>query len=97
MSLSAFNLMQTQAKTIAEQLRDARQLASPHQLELSDLPRVVWGTSRYVDSSEIDKKKTRGRRSWVAHHGFYLTQLDTTSRGTIPLLRVRAAVMCLSR
>lgn len=77
-SLSAFNLLQTQAKTIAEQLRDARQLASPHQLKLNDLPRVVWRTSRYVDSSEIDKKKTRSRRSWVAHHGFYLTQLDAT-------------------
>jgi hypothetical protein len=78
MSSTAFDLLQNRAKTIAEQLRDARQLASPHQLELTDLPKAIWHTYRYVDASEIDKKKTRGRRSWVAHHGFYLTQVDAT-------------------
>jgi hypothetical protein len=59
--------------------------SSSDDASIEDLYRICWGTRQFVDAALLDKKKSRGRRSWINAHGWFLAELkaDNTVDGEI--------------
>ncbi|EAQ87600.1 hypothetical protein CHGG_04219 [Chaetomium globosum CBS 148.51] len=64
-------------RTIAKQYDEAAQQTVTH----TDEPyKIVWGSRTFVISGVLNKKKSRGRRSWITREGWFLTELTTTGK-----------------
>jgi hypothetical protein len=64
-------------RTIAKQYDEAAQQTITH----TDEPyKIVWGSRTFVISGILNKKKSRGRRSWITREGWFLTELTTTGK-----------------
>ncbi|KAG6980228.1 putative AC9 transposase [Fusarium oxysporum f. sp. conglutinans] len=72
-------------KSIAKQYAAALALASTTDSSVHDLHKITWGQRRFVIASLLDRRKSRGRRSWIGNHGWFLAELkrDNTSSGDI--------------
>lgn len=72
---SAFNLLRARAPSIAEQIEKASVQASPDDSSIADLYKIRWKNRRFVLESQLSRKTSRGRRSWISAHGDYLAEL----------------------
>ncbi|TVY73959.1 putative AC transposase [Fusarium oxysporum f. sp. cubense] len=81
----AFPRLGSRSKAIAKQYDAALTLASTADSSVDDLYKIIWGQRRFVIASLLDKRKSRGRRSWIGNHGWFLAELrkDNTSSGDI--------------
>ncbi|PNP51735.1 hypothetical protein FNYG_15879 [Fusarium nygamai] len=81
----AFPRLGSRSKVIAKQYDAALALASTADSSVDDLCKIVRGQRRFVIASLLDKRKSRGRRSWIGNHGWFLAELrkDNTSSGDI--------------
>ncbi|RKK58984.1 hypothetical protein BFJ69_g17339 [Fusarium oxysporum] len=81
----AFPRLGSRSKAIAKQYDTALTLASTANSSIDDLYKIIWGQRRFVIASLLDKRKSRGRRSWIGNHGWFLAELrkDNTSSGDI--------------
>ncbi len=43
---------------------------------ISDVRKIIWQRRRFVLESHIQKKKSKGRRSWIGTRGFFLVELN---------------------
>ncbi|TVY73962.1 putative AC transposase [Fusarium oxysporum f. sp. cubense] len=79
----AFPRLGSRSKAIAKHA--ALTLASTADSSVDDLYKIIWGQRRFVIASLLDKRKSRGRRSWIGNHGWFLAELrkDNTSSGDI--------------
>ncbi|KAJ0131296.1 Uncharacterized protein HZ326_25613 [Fusarium oxysporum f. sp. albedinis] len=80
-----FSRLRSRSKVIAKQYNAALALASTADSSVDDLCKIIWGQRRFVIASFLDKRKSRGRRSWIGNHGWFLAELrkDNTSSGDI--------------
>src|SRR6478736_7096924 len=80
-----FSRLGSRSKVIAKQYDAALALASTADSSVDDLCKIIWGQRRFVITSLVDKRKSRGRRSWIGNHGWFLAELrkDNTSSGDI--------------
>jgi hypothetical protein len=62
-------------KTVAKQIEEASTAAVPDALSVAALPKIHWKTRSFVLESQLDKKRSRGRRSWILNHGDFLAEL----------------------
>jgi hypothetical protein len=83
--LSPFASLGSRPKSIAEQYEAASRLASADDASVEDLYKITWGQRRFVIGSLLDRRKSRGRRSWIGNDGWFLAELraDSTSSGDI--------------
>ncbi|KAM6513929.1 hypothetical protein FALCPG4_18882 [Fusarium falciforme] len=81
----AFPRLGSRPKSIAKQYDAALALASTTDSSVDDLYKITWGQRRFVIASLLDRRKSRGRRSWIGNHGWFLAELrrDNTSSGDI--------------
>ncbi|KAH7463402.1 hypothetical protein FOMA001_g18073 [Fusarium oxysporum f. sp. matthiolae] len=81
----AFPRLGSRPKAIAKQYGAALTLASTADSSVDDLYKIIWGQRRFIIASLLDKRKSRGRRSWIGNHGWFLAELrkDNTSSGDI--------------
>ncbi|KAF5701032.1 hypothetical protein FMUND_14071 [Fusarium mundagurra] len=81
----AFPRLGSRSKAIAKQYDAALTLASTADSSVDDLYKIIWGQRRFVIASLLDKRKSRGRRSWIGNHGWFLAELrkDNISSGDI--------------
>ncbi|KAH7161014.1 hypothetical protein EDB81DRAFT_924313 [Dactylonectria macrodidyma] len=42
---------------------------------IPDLPSIVWESRRFVLESHLDRKRSKGRRSWITGHRDFLAEL----------------------
>jgi hypothetical protein len=84
-SPSSFACLGPRPKSIAKQYEAASALASTNDSSVEDLYKITWGQRRFVIGSLLDRRKSRGRRSWIGNHGWFLAELgaDSTSSGDI--------------
>jgi hypothetical protein len=80
-----FPRLGSRPKSIAKQYDAALALASTADSSVDDLYKITWGQRRFVIASLLDRRKSRGRRSWIGNHGWFLAELkrDNTSSGDI--------------
>ncbi|KAJ4263700.1 hypothetical protein NW764_016082 [Fusarium oxysporum] len=86
----AFPRLGSRSKAIAKQYDAALTLASTADSSVDYLYKIIWGQRRFVIASLLDKRKSRGRRSWIGNHGWFLAELrkDNTSSGDIWCCRI---------
>lgn len=84
-SPSSFARLGPRPKSIAKQYEAASALASTNDSSVEDLYKITWGQRRFVIGGLLDRRKSRGRRSWIGNHGWFLAELraDSTSSGDI--------------
>ena len=75
----------TQPNSIAKQYEAASAVASTTDSTVDDLQKIIWGQRRFVIGSLLERRKSRGRRSWIGNHGWFLAELraNGTSSGDI--------------
>ncbi|KAG6996097.1 putative AC transposase [Fusarium oxysporum f. sp. conglutinans] len=80
-----FPRLGSRPKSIAKQYDAALALASTADSSVDDLYKITWGQRCFVIASLLDRRKSRGRRSWIGNHGWFLAELkrDNTSSGDI--------------
>ncbi|KAH7461065.1 hypothetical protein FOMA001_g19219 [Fusarium oxysporum f. sp. matthiolae] len=80
-----FPRLGSRPKSIAKQYAAALALASTTDSSVDDLHKITWGQRRFIIASLLDRRKSRGRRSWIGNHGWFLAELkrDNTSSGDI--------------
>ncbi|KAL2198328.1 hypothetical protein P885DRAFT_33005 [Corynascus similis CBS 632.67] len=61
---------------ITKQVDEANLNAPVGYSTISELPKIVWQKRRFVLESQIQQKNSRGRRSWIGSHGFFLVELN---------------------
>lgn len=61
---------------IIKQVEEAIQNAPVGDSTISDVRKIIWQRRRFVLESHIQKKKSKGRRSWIGKHGFFLAELN---------------------
>ncbi|KAJ4233514.1 hypothetical protein NW757_013719 [Fusarium falciforme] len=83
--LPPFPRLGSRPKSIAKQYDAALALASTTDSSVNDLYKITWGQRRFIIASLLDRRKSRGRRSWIGNHGWFLAELrrDNTSSGDI--------------
>ncbi|KAF4966507.1 hypothetical protein FSARC_5821 [Fusarium sarcochroum] len=64
-----FSRLSSRSKAIAKQYDAALALASTADSSVDDLYKITWAQRRFVVASLLDKRKSRGRRSWIGNHG----------------------------
>jgi hypothetical protein len=67
-------------RVVAKQIEEAIRLMNPNVTNVADVYKINWGSKTYILDGFFNKKKSRGRRSWIADHGWYLTELDSTNK-----------------
>ena len=72
---TAFSFVRSQPKRITKQLEEALVIALADASSIDDLPEIVWRSRRFILESHLDKKRSRGRRSWISTHGDFLAEL----------------------
>ncbi|KAI8416996.1 hypothetical protein FOFC_03309 [Fusarium oxysporum] len=77
-----FPRLGSRPKSIAKQYAAALALASTTDSSVDDLHKITWGQRRFVIASLLDRRKSRGRRSWIGNHGWFLAELKTVGMGT---------------
>lgn len=77
--VSPFSSLGSQAKNIAKQYEAAYALASTNDSTVEDLYKITWGQRRFVIGTLLDRRKSRGRRSWIGNYGWFLAELNTDS------------------
>ncbi|KAH7471327.1 hypothetical protein FOMA001_g12965 [Fusarium oxysporum f. sp. matthiolae] len=82
---SMFPRLGSRPKSIAKQYDVALALASTADSSVDDLYKITWGQRRSAIASLLDRRKSKGRRSWIGNHGWFLAALerDNTSSGDI--------------
>jgi hypothetical protein len=64
-------------RSIAKQYDEAAQQTITH----TDEPyKIIWGSRIFVIAGVLNKKKSRGRRSWITREGWFLTELTSTGK-----------------
>ncbi|KAM5527636.1 transposase-like protein [Fusarium oxysporum f. sp. phaseoli] len=58
--------------------------ALPDHPTVADLPRAVWRNKRYVLEESLSRKGSKGRKSWIKRHGFFLVEIDTNDSPLSP-------------
>ncbi|KAJ4175316.1 hypothetical protein NW754_16783 [Fusarium falciforme] len=88
--LPPFPRLGSRPKSIAKQYDAALALASTTDSSVDDLYKITWGQRRFIIASLLDRRKSRGRRSWIGNHGWFLAELrtDNTSSGDIWCCRI---------
>jgi hypothetical protein len=69
-----------QLKPVAKQLEEASIAALPNNPTIEDLHKVVCGPRRFVLESQLSKRGSKGRKSWIRHHGEFLVELDRVNK-----------------
>lgn len=84
-----FPRLVSRPKSIAMQYHAALASATTADPSVNDLYKITWGQRRFVIASLLDRRKSRGRRSWIGNHGWFLAELkrDNTSSGDIRCCR----------
>lgn len=72
---SAFSRLRSKLKTVAKQIEEASTTAVPDVSSVAALPKIHWRTRSFVLESQLDKKRSRGRRSWILNYGDFLAEL----------------------
>jgi hypothetical protein len=72
---SAFDQLRSRAISVASQVEEALLHASPEDQTVADLFKIRWKQRSFVLESAINKKASRGRRSWIGAHGWFLVEL----------------------
>ena len=72
---STLSLSRSKLKTVAKQIEEASTAAIPDASSVATLPKIHWRTRSFVLESQLDKKRSRGRRSWILNHGDFLAEL----------------------
>ncbi|KAK7571656.1 hypothetical protein V3481_018867 [Fusarium oxysporum f. sp. vasinfectum] len=80
---SAFALLRS-PRNLASQFELATQTALPDHPTVVDLPQAVWRNNRYVLEEPLSRKGSKGRKSWIKHHGFFLVEIDTNDSPLSP-------------
>jgi hypothetical protein len=80
-------LLRPRQNAIAKQIEEAGRHASPNDASVQDLYKIVWGSRLFVLDGLLNKRKTRGRRSWILSQGWFLTELSLR-------LKVKGDVWC---
>jgi hypothetical protein len=73
---SAFALLRS-PRNLASQFELTTQSALPDHPTVADLPRAVWRNKRYVLEESLSRKGSKGQRSWIKRHGFFLVEIGT--------------------
>ncbi|KAJ3453164.1 hypothetical protein MRS44_018819 [Fusarium solani] len=87
---SAFALLRP-PRNLASQFELTTQVALPDYPTVADLPRAIWRNKGYVFEESLSRKGSKGRKSWIKRHGFFLVEIDTND---IPLSPYWACRLC---
>ncbi|KAH7142517.1 hypothetical protein DER46DRAFT_674344, partial [Fusarium sp. MPI-SDFR-AT-0072] len=71
-------------RNLASQSELTTQVALPDHPTVADLPRAVWRNKRYVVEESLSRKGSKGRKSWIKRHGFFLGEIDTNDSPLSP-------------
>uniref|UniRef100_A0A0D2YIC8 HAT C-terminal dimerisation domain-containing protein n=1 Tax=Fusarium oxysporum (strain Fo5176) TaxID=660025 RepID=A0A0D2YIC8_FUSOF len=80
---SAFSFLRP-PRNLASQFELTTQSALPDHHTVADLPRAVWRNKRYVLEESLSRKGSKGRKSWIKRHGFFLVEIDTNDSPLSP-------------
>ncbi|KNB18731.1 hypothetical protein FOXG_22350 [Fusarium oxysporum f. sp. lycopersici 4287] len=80
---SAFALLRS-PRNLAIQFELATQTPSPDHPTVADLPQAVWRNKRYVLDEPLSRKGSKGRKSWIKRHGFFVVEIDTNNSPLSP-------------
>uniref|UniRef100_A0A0D2YEW7 HAT C-terminal dimerisation domain-containing protein n=1 Tax=Fusarium oxysporum (strain Fo5176) TaxID=660025 RepID=A0A0D2YEW7_FUSOF len=80
---SAFSFLRP-PRNLASQFELTTQSALPDHPTVADLPRAVWRNKRYVLEESLSRKGSKGRKSWIKRHGFFLVEIDTNDSPLSP-------------
>lgn len=72
---SAFALLRP-PRNLTSQLESTTQTALSDHITIADLPQAVWRNKRYVLEESLSRKGSKGRKSWIKHHGYFLVEID---------------------
>ncbi|KAM6513115.1 hypothetical protein FALCPG4_015586 [Fusarium falciforme] len=72
---SAFALLRP-PRNLASQFESTTQTALPDRPTVADLPQAVWRNKRYVLEESLSLRSSKGRKSWIKRHGFFLVEVD---------------------
>jgi hypothetical protein len=73
---TAFSFLRSRPKSFVKQLEEASVTACADASAISDLPTITWGSRRFVLDAHLDRKRSKGRRSWITLHGDFLSELN---------------------
>ncbi|KAF5704799.1 hypothetical protein FMUND_12357 [Fusarium mundagurra] len=59
-------------------------VASPDHPTVANLLQAVWRNKRYVLGESLARKGSKGRKSWIMRHGFFLVEIDTNDSPLSP-------------
>jgi hypothetical protein len=81
----AFALLRPQPLNFIKQVEAAAAVDPVGFPSIPDLPNIVWRSRRFVLESYLDRKRSKGRRSWIASHGDFLAELqpDNSIKGFV--------------
>lgn len=73
---NAFTVLRSQTPNFLKQIEAAAAVSPDGNTKVSDLPSIVWRTRRFVLEAHLDRKRSRGRRSWITKYGDFLGELE---------------------
>lgn len=71
----AFTLLRPEPFSFIKQVEAAVAINPVGFPSIPDLPSIVWKSRRFVLESHLDRKRSKGRRSWITAHGDFLAEL----------------------
>ena len=75
--VSAFPELRRRPKNIIKQIEDAAAFKSDSDVSnVAELPQLFWGDRRFVMEDHLYRENSRGRRTWVKDHGYFLAELE---------------------
>ena len=76
---TAFSILQASSTlSLINQVADAILMTPGPDDTVDDLPKILWPNQagrRFILEGHLHKAKTRGRRTWIKEHGWFLTEL----------------------
>jgi hypothetical protein len=80
---TAFSVLQaSQTFLLTNQVADAILVTPGPDDTVDDLPKIFWPNPagrRFILEGHLHKAKTRGRRTWIKDHGWFLTELQANN------------------
>jgi hypothetical protein len=72
---NAFAQIRSTPSSFIKQVNDALASDIHGFVSASELPQISWRGKRYVLEQHLHRNKSKGRRSWIKDHGFFLLEL----------------------
>jgi hypothetical protein len=73
---NAFTLLRPEPFSFLKQIEAAIAVVPVGFPNIPNLPSIVWRNRRFVLEAHLDRKRSRGRRSWIRAHGDFLAEIE---------------------